>query len=80
MSFEAKDYSISDILNKTVFDIPRNQRRYVWRKSSWQDLFEDVLFSITERKPHFIGSIVLKKGLKKDGLYCYSQLRISHVN
>ena len=65
MSFEAKDYSISDILNKTVFDIPRNQRRYVWRKSSWQDLFEDVLFSITERKPHFIGSIFLKRDSKK---------------
>ena len=47
MSFEAKDYPISDILNKVVFDIPRNQRRYVWKKSSWQDLFEDVLFSIT---------------------------------
>lgn len=60
MSFEAKDYPISDILNKVVFDIPRNQRRYVWKKSSWQDLFEDVLFSITEEKPHFIGSIVLK--------------------
>ena len=29
MSFEAKDYPISDILNKAVFDIPRNQRRYV---------------------------------------------------
>lgn len=31
MSFEAKDYPISDILNKVVFDIPRNQRRYVWK-------------------------------------------------
>ena len=65
MSFEAKDYPISDILNKVVFDIPRNQRRYVWKKSSWQDLFEDVLFSITEEKPHFIGSIVLKRVPKK---------------
>ena len=72
MSFEAKDYPISDILNKVVFDIPRNQRRYVWKKSSWQDLFEDVLFSITEEKPHFIGSIVLKKGSKKDGLSYYT--------
>lgn len=59
MSFEAKDYPISDILNKVVFDIPRNQRRYVWKKSSWQDLFEDVLFSITEEKPHF------EKGFQK---------------
>lgn len=41
-------------------------------KSSWQDLFEDVLFSITEEKPHFIGSIVLKKGSKKDGLSYYT--------
>ena len=68
MSFEAKNYPISDILNKAVFDIPRNQRRYVWKKNSWQDLFEDVLFSIAERKAHFIGSIVLEKGPKKDGL------------
>lgn len=72
MSFEAKDYPVSDILNKAVFDIPRNQRRYVWNKSNWQDLFEDVLFSITEKKPHFIGSIVLKKGTKKDGLSYYT--------
>lgn len=72
MSFEAKDYPISDILNKVVFDIPRNQRRYVWKKSSWQDLFEDTLFSIKENKPHFVGSIVLKKGPKKDGLSYYT--------
>lgn len=41
MAFEAKDYAISDILNKSVFDIPRNQRRYVWKKPHWQDLYED---------------------------------------
>ncbi len=72
MSFEAKDYPISDILNKAVFDIPRNQRRYVWKRSSWQDLFEDTLFAIEEKKPHFVGSIVLKKGPKKDGLSYYT--------
>lgn len=42
MAFEAKDYAISDILNKSVFDIPRNQRRYVWKKPHWQDLYEDI--------------------------------------
>lgn len=72
MSFEAKDYPISDILNKSVFEIPRNQRRYVWEKSSWQDLFEDVVFSITEKKPHFVGSIVLEKNGKIDGLSYYT--------
>ena len=33
MSFDAKDYSISEILTKSVFDIPRNQRRYVMSKT-----------------------------------------------
>lgn len=72
MSFEAKDYSIGDILNKSVFDIPRNQRRFVWRKSNWQDLFEDIVFSINQNKPHFVGSIVLKENGKKDGLSYYT--------
>lgn len=72
MSFEAKDYPISEILNRAVFDIPRNQRRYVWEKDNWQDLFEDVIFSITEKKSHFIGSIVLEAENKKDGLSYYT--------
>lgn len=72
MSFEAKDYPISDILNKAVFDIPRNQRRYVWKKEHWRDLYEDIVFSIAEDKPHFVGSIVLEGGRKRDGLSYYT--------
>lgn len=72
MAFEAKDYAISDILNKSVFDIPRNQRRYVWKKPHWQDLYEDIGFSITKTKPHFVGSIVLEGEGKKDGLSYYT--------
>lgn len=72
MSFEAKDYPISDILNKAVFDIPRNQRRYVWKKENWNDLFEDIVFSISENKPHFVGSFVLEGGRKQDGLSYYT--------
>lgn len=72
MAFEAKDYAISDILNKSVFNIPRNQRRYVWKKPHWQDLYEDIVFSITETKPHFVGSIVLEGEGKKDGLSYYT--------
>ena len=72
MAFEAKDYPISDILTKAIFDIPRNQRRYVWKKEHWQDLYEDIVFSITEKKPHFIGSIVLEGDKKKDGLSYYT--------
>ena len=72
MSFEAKDYPISDILNKAVFDIPRNQRRYVWKKEHWRDLYEDIVFSMAEDKPHFVGSIVLEGGRKRDGLSYYT--------
>ena len=72
MSFEAKDYPIGDILNKAVFDIPRNQRRYVWEKDNWGDLFEDLVFSISQDKPHFVGSIVLEEDRKEDGLTYYT--------
>ena len=72
MSFEAKDYSIGDVLSKSVFNIPRNQRRYVWNKENWQELCEDIVFSIEGQNPHFIGSIVLKDDGKHDGLSYYT--------
>lgn len=73
MSFDAKDYSIGDILTRSVFAIPRNQRKYVWNYNNWQDLFGDIIFSIEEGKPHFIGSIVLEGSTeKKRGLSYYT--------
>lgn len=49
MSFEAKDYPINEIFTRSVFDIPRNQRKYVWKEDNWRDMFEDVIFSISEK-------------------------------
>lgn len=72
MAFEAKDYPVSNILTKSVFDIPRNQRRYVWKRDNWYDLFEDIVFSITQQKPHFVGSIVLDEDRKENGLTYYT--------
>lgn len=72
MGFEAKNYSIGDIFNKVVFDIPRNQRRYVWKKSNWEDLYEDIKFSMLVNKAHFLGSIVLSNTSRKDGLSYYT--------
>ena len=66
MAFDAKDQTVGDLLNKVVFSIPRNQRRYVWDKENWEELYEDILFACkNERKAHFIGSIVLKDEGKK---------------
>ena len=73
MAFDAKDYPINDILNKVVFNIPRNQRRYVWKQENWRELFEDVLIATKDdTRPHFLGSIVLKDDGKKDGLSYYT--------
>ena len=71
MAFEAKEQTIDNIFTKSIFIIPRNQRRFVWNKENWQDLMEDLLFSIEEQKPHFIGSIVLEEIEKKGGLDYY---------
>ena len=83
MSFEAKEHSMGSILNKVIFEIPRNQRRYVWNKDNWTDLYEDIIFSISEGKPHFMGSIVLEEIAKKHDLTYYTiidgQQRISTV-
>ena len=73
MSFDAHDKQIGEILNRAVFDIPRNQRRYVWTESNWKELFEDIVFSCKKNvMPHFIGSIVLQNKGKKDGLDYYT--------
>ena len=38
MAFDAKDQTIGELLNKISFSVPRNQRRYVWDKTNWEEL------------------------------------------
>lgn len=73
MAFEARETIVSQVLNKSIFEIPRNQRRYVWNQHNWKDLMEDILFIADSQieTPHFIGSIVLKDQGKSDGLSNY---------
>lgn len=73
MAFEAKDETVGELLNKVVFTVPRNQRRYVWEKEHWEELLEDILFSCKAgKKAHFLGSIVLKDEGKKEGIARYT--------
>lgn len=76
MAFNTDDKKISGILEKRVYMIPRNQRRYVWKEDNWKDLLEDMDFSISDAKrAHFMGSIVLEKcdsGDKGEGIEVYS--------
>lgn len=39
MSFKAEQRDIDYLLSNKLYEIPRNQRRYVWNKDNWDDLF-----------------------------------------
>ncbi len=68
MSFEANVKKTSKLLNDAIYIIPRNQRQYIWTVNNWNDLLEDVKFSTLNGSTHFIGSVVLQKGIDENGL------------
>jgi uncharacterized protein with ParB-like and HNH nuclease domain len=54
----AQNYPISSVLDteaKVRFVVPKYQREYIWKKTHWEDLFDDV-----QANPagHFLGSII----------------------
>ena len=73
MSFDAHEERVLGLFNRKVYNIPRNQRRYVWNRDNWQELFDDVMAVVNQQIPsHFIGSIVLKIDPEENGLPHYS--------
>lgn len=74
MSFTAQDQSVYDLFNRNCYHIPRNQRRYVWSKRNWQDLFDDVmLVNSGIENTHFIGSVVLfREKDRENGISYYT--------
>lgn len=58
MSFKAEDRSIYDLLNDKMYSIPNNQRKYVWNRQNWDELFNDVKLIVESKTSnHFLGSI-----------------------
>ena len=54
---------ITDIFNgSTLVEIPFFQRSYVWTEELWSRFLEDMEFVAKTKKPHFLGSIILKQG------------------
>lgn len=54
---------ITDIFNNaTLVEVPFFQRSYVWKEDLWSRLLEDMEYVVKTRKPHFLGSIILKRG------------------
>lgn len=56
---------ISGIFNNaTLIEVPFFQRTYVWKEDLWARLLEDMEYVSKTRKPHFLGSIILKEGFE----------------
>lgn len=73
MSFDAHEDKVRQLFGRKVYNIPRNQRKYVWKKDNWQELFDDVMAVVDGIFPsHFLGSIVLKTDPMENGLSHYS--------
>lgn len=75
MSFKAEQRDIDYLLSNKLYEIPRNQRRYVWNKDNWDDLWSDLEFIVNNQqygKRHFLGSIVLREENRVIGIQRYT--------
>lgn len=64
MSFITENKTLANIFEgQRVYRIPRYQRKYVWKKINWDELFNDVTFTLGSGEniewSHFLGTIVL---------------------
>lgn len=50
--------------NSTLIEVPFFQRSYVWKEDLWGRLLDHMEFVVKTKKPHFLGSIILKEGRK----------------
>ncbi len=73
--FKVDERKVRDILSKKEirFEIPRNQRDYVWELKQWKEFFDDIIDCIVvkdqnefKNSEYFIGSCVLEKNKKKN--------------
>ncbi len=72
MGFKATEKTIDKLFSDNIFEIPRNQRKYVWNKNNWNELLGDLELSTKNSSFHFIGSIVLKEELSINNINRYS--------
>ena len=62
-SMDAHKAIIGNIFNNmTLVEVPFFQRSYVWKEDLWTRFMEDLEFIVKTQRPHFFGSIILKKG------------------
>ncbi len=73
MGFKAEPKNVYYLFSRQSYCMPRNQRRYVWEKRNWEELFDDVS-SVADGlcDSHFLGSFVLKEEGRENGLPQYT--------
>ncbi|HEH4508999.1 TPA: DUF262 domain-containing protein, partial [Campylobacter coli] len=59
---EARENNFNFIRDEKKVVVPFFQRAYVWKDIHWNQLLEDLKCSFLEKKEHFLGSIILKRG------------------
>jgi hypothetical protein len=73
MGFKALEQTVYNLLNDKIYEVPKNQRKYVWKKNNWEELFSDLHYNVNRpEKNHFIGSIVLKAERKINNIERFS--------
>ena len=71
MHFSSGQSTVDNIISRNCgYLIPKNQRKYVWDKNEWDELFSDI-FEIPQDDgyTHFIGSFVLSKTKTQNEYY-----------
>lgn len=74
MAFTTENRSIQEIFqNRTIFRVPRYQRDYVWNAKNWEDLYNDIDFTVKNKQgwSHFLGTIVINYCSENDGVKEY---------
>lgn len=66
MAFKTENRKISNIFEgQKIYSVPRYQRNYIWDKVNWNQLVEDIKFTLEQENnkkwSHFLGAIVLNK-------------------
>ncbi len=62
VNMDAGKRTINDIFNgNRILEIPFFQRSYVWDKTQWERLLEDMENISQTNKPYFLGSVILKQ-------------------
>ena len=56
---QIRDITVQDLF-KNTFEVPKFQRKFVWRSSEIEELIDDTLNAACSRTNNFLGSIVVK--------------------